>query len=68
MSMMITWRQRTEPAELYGMFWHPTFMIVVKLCRTLVSPKVGDHWRDIQGYAQLALDSLGGEEDELSDQ
>ena len=49
--------------EMFGKFWHPIFMIVVKLCRALVTPAKRDHWRDIQGYAQLVLDDLGDEDD-----
>jgi len=44
-------------------YWHPLMMIITKLCRTLASPKNAEHWRDIQGYAQLVLDDLGDEDD-----
>ena len=44
-------------------YFHPIFMIVVKLCRILVTPTKTDHWRDIVGYATLVLDQLEGEDD-----
>lgn len=34
----------------------PWIMILNKLLRALISPNNQDHWVDIQGYAQLALE------------
>ena len=62
MALMYIYNYSPEGGEL-GKFWHPILMIVVKLCRALVNPTKRDHWKDIQGYAQLVLDDLGGEDD-----
>jgi hypothetical protein len=42
---------------------HPKYvfswvLIFNKLLRALVDPTVLDHWKDIQGYAQLIIDDL----------
>lgn len=38
--------------------YFPWMMIFNKLLRILASPSKPDHWRDIQGYAQLVLNEL----------
>jgi hypothetical protein len=40
------------------LYWFPWLMILNKLVRILFSPNVVDHWKDIQGYAQLVIDDL----------
>jgi hypothetical protein len=62
-ALMIPYRDQfiTYPdnhPESFGKYWHPVLMIVVKLCRALVSPQNLDHWKDIQGYAQLVIDDF----------
>lgn len=39
----------------YSWAW---MMIMSKLIRALFSPTHLDHWRDIQGYAQLVINNL----------
>jgi len=36
----------------------PWELILNKLLRALASPKNIDHWKDIQGYAQLVIDDI----------
>lgn len=43
--------------ERPAMYW-PWVAIVVKLCRLLQSPDHIDSWRDIAGFANLALRGL----------
>jgi len=39
----------------YSFAWE---MILNKLIRAMASPEKEDHWKDVQGYAQLVLESL----------
>lgn len=39
----------------------PVVLIVLKLCRAGVDPYDKDHWADIQGYAQLAINAINRE-------
>lgn len=42
----------------------PTVLIIVKVCRAIVSPWDKDHWIDIQGYAQLVVDAIEADDEE----
>lgn len=41
----------------YGLLFN-WIMILNKLMRAAVSPQIVDHWADIIGYAQLAIDEI----------
>lgn len=58
----MNWRLSAFLQEHPRMYF-PWIMILNKLLRALGSPQKKDHWLDIQGYAQLVLDSLEASDD-----
>lgn len=47
-----------------GVVLHAAYMALDKLVRAAVSPHKFDHWHDIKGYAQCAIDGLRLDEPE----
>lgn len=58
-------RELRNPIEKLLMYWPglylPWLMILNKLMRALANPGYPDTWRDIAGYAQLALEHINKE-------
>lgn len=50
------------PAHGANMFQHCRYMILSKLARSMHTPRERDHWLDIQGFAELALQQIGRNE------
>ena len=52
------WDQNLLQSLKYHRLLFTWMMILNKLIRACFSPQVSDHWRDIQGWAELALKTV----------
>jgi len=56
------WEPLLNLHKAFPALWFPLVMVFNKAIRLLGNPAKVDGWRDIQGYAQLAIDYLKKEE------
>lgn len=61
--MQGSWIQLVLPQVIdlvnnFPKYFFPWLLITNKCLRILKSPQELDHWKDIQGYAQLVIDDL----------